>query len=243
MVMLQRLARSLVAAGCLFVPASVPKAQPACLAFALLTIAAVTSLHARQLTLPGKVTVPEAAPLPPGSLLRVSLHDLTPGVPRTATVARASMNAAGASSSIRFELPYEDQLVEADRLYGVAAVITDARGLPVWETRVPIRVLTMGNQKSVSLSLWPAEQPKASPEPTSFSVVCEALRLEVRLDGSTATVVASDSTVVLQRADTPFGKRYSDGTTTLVVLGEAAYFQGPRRAYRDCLVSLPSGDR
>jgi len=104
-------------------------------------------------------------------------------------------------------------------------------------------VLTMGNQKSVSLSLWPAEQPKASPEPTSFSVVCEALRLEVRLDGSTATVVASDSTVVLQRADTPFGKRYSDGTTTLVVLGEAAYFQGPRRAYRDCLVSLPSGDR
>ena len=213
-----------------------------CLAFALLVLAAATSLHARQSTLPGRVTVPESAPLPPGSLLRVSLHDLTPGVARNAAVATASFT-AGASSPIRFELPYEEDLVEPDRLYGVAAVITDARGLPLWETRVPIRVLTLGNQKSVQLALRRAEQPKAAPEPTSFSVECGALRLEVRLDGSAATVIAPDSTLVLQRADTPFGKRYSDGTTTLVVLGEAAYFQRPSRAYRDCRVSLPSGDR
>jgi len=211
-----------------------------CLAFALLTFAAVTSLHARPSTLPGKVTVPESAPLPPGSLLRVSLHDLTPGVAKDTAVARASFT-AGASSPIRFELPYEKDVVEPDRLYGVAAVITDARGLPLWETQVPIRVLTLGNQKSVSLVLRRAEQPKAAPEPTSFSVECGALRLEVRLDGSTATVIAPDSTVVLQRADTPFGKRYSDGTTTLAVLGEAAYFQSPSRAYRDCKVSVPSG--
>jgi len=111
--------------------------------------------------------------------------------------------------------------VEPDRLYGAVAVIRDARGRPLWETRVPIRLLTMGNQKSVRL----------------------ALRLEIRLDGSTATAVAPDSTVVLQRADTPYGKKYSDGATTLTALGEAAYLESQSGAYRDCKVSVASGTR
>ena len=213
-----------------------------CVAFVVLALAAATSLHARQATLPGKVTVPESAPLPPGSFLRVSLHDLSPGVAKGAAVARVSFT-VGASSPIPFELPYEEDLVEPDRLYGIAAVITDARGQPLWETRVPIRVLTMGNQKSVRLALRRAEPPRAAPEPTSFRVECGTLRLEVRLDGSTATVVAPGSTVVLRRADTPYGKKYSDGATTLTVLGEAAYFQRPSGACRDCKVSVPSGAR
>ena len=205
---------------------------------ALLAVAAIASVQARpsrMSVLPGTATVTEGAFIPPGSVLRVNLRDLSPGIAKDATVAQETFEAAG-KTPIHFELSYNRSVIEPSRLYGVAAVITDSRGQALWETRVPIRVLTLGNQKKVQLVLRPAELPKAPPEPTSLALECDGLRFHVDLNATSATVVLQDSKVVLPMTEVLSGKRYSDGTTTLAVSGSAAYFQRPGKAYHDCKV-------
>lgn len=208
------------------------------LAAALLAVAAIVSVQARPSRMsvfPGTVTVTEVASIPPGSILRLNLRDLSPGIAKDATVAQETFEAAG-KTPIRFELSYSQGAIDPSRLYGVAAVITDSRGHALWETRVPIRVLTLGNQTKVQLVLWPVKRPKAPPEPTSLSLECEGVRFHVDLSATSATVVLQDSKVVLPITEVRSGKRYSDGATTLAVSGSAAYFQGGGKVYRDCKV-------
>jgi uncharacterized lipoprotein YbaY len=213
------------------------------LAVALLAVTASASVQARpsrMLVLPGTVTVTAVDSVPPGSILRVNLHDLSPGIAKDATVAKETFEIAG-KTPIHFELSYNPSVIEPSRLYGVAAVITDSRGLALWATRVPIRVLTLGNQKNVQLVLRPVERPKEPPEPTALAIDCDGLRFHVDLSATSATVMLQDSKVVLPITEVPSGKRYSDGTTTLAVSGSAAYFQRPGKAYRDCKVRPEPG--
>jgi uncharacterized lipoprotein YbaY len=208
------------------------------LAASLLALAAIVSAQARpsrMSVLPGTATVTEGAVIPPGSILRVSLHDMSPGIAKDATVAKQTFEAEG-KKPVYFELPYNPSVIEPSRLYGVAAAITDSRGQALWETRVPIRVLTLGNQKKVQLVLRPVERPEAPPEPTSFALECDGLSFHVHVSESSAIVTLQDSKVVLPRTEVPSGKRYSDGTTTLAVSGSAAYFQTSEKAYRNCKV-------
>jgi uncharacterized lipoprotein YbaY len=207
-------------------------------AAALLAVAAIASVQARpsrMAVLPGTATIAEGDSIPPGSILRVNLHDMSPGIANNATVAKETFEASG-KTPIHFELSYNPSVIEPSRLYGVAAVITDSRGQALWETTVPIRVLTLGNQKKVQLVLRPAERPKAPPEATSIALECDGLRVHVDLSATSATVVLQDSTVTLPVTESFSGKRYSDGTTTLALSGSAAYFQRSGRSYRDCKV-------
>lgn len=207
-------------------------------ALALAVVATIASAQARPSSLsllPGTVAVTDGSVIPPGSLLRVTLHDLSPGIAKDATMAKQTFEAEG-KTPIHFELPYNGSLIEPSRLYGVAAVITDSRGQALWETRVPIRVLTMGNQKKVELVLRPVEQVAAPPEPTSLALDCDGLRFHVDLNPASATVVLAGAKFILPKTEVASGKRFSDGTTTLAVSGSAAYFQHGGMAYRDCKV-------
>jgi len=215
------------------------------LAVALVAAASIVPVQAgpsRMAMLPGSATVTDATVIPPGSILKVTLHDLSAGIAKDATVAKQTFDVEG-KTPIRFELPYNGSVIEPARLYGVAAVITDSRGQALWETRVPIRVLTLGNLKKVDLVLRPTERPKPPPEPTSLALECVGLRFHVDLNPTSATVVLPDAKVVLPLTQTLSGKRYSDGTTTLAVSGSAAYFQRTGRAYRDCKVTPEPGSR
>jgi uncharacterized lipoprotein YbaY len=207
-------------------------------AAALIAVAAIASAKARPSRmemLPGTIALGEGVVVPPGSILRVTLHDLSAGIAKDATVAKQTFDVEG-KTPIQFELPYNPSVIEPSRLYGVAAVLTDSRGQALWETRVPIRVLTLGNQTKVQLVLRPADRPKAAPEATSLALDCDGLRFHVDLNPTSATVVFPDSQVVLPKTEVRSGKRYSDGTTTLAVSGSAAYFQRTGKAYRDCKV-------
>jgi uncharacterized lipoprotein YbaY len=190
----------------------------------------------RLAVLPGKITIDGGGTPPPGSLLRVTLHDLTPGISRDAMVANASF-AADVKPPLKFELKYDEAAVEPSRLYGVAAVVTDSRGTPLWETRVPIRVLTMGNQKKVELVVRPVDKPKGPPpDPNAFTLDCGSAAFPVERNDHEARIKLSTGTLVLPRVETSFGKKYSDGASTLTIAGQAAYFQHLQNAYRDCKV-------
>jgi len=205
----------------------------------LVANAAIASAQARpspMSVLPGTVTITEGAVIPPGLTLRVTLHDLSPGIAKDATVAKQTFDVEG-KTPIQFELPYNPSMIESSRLYGVAAALTDSRGQLLWETRVPIRVLTKGNQAKVQLVLRPVERPKAPPEPTSLALDCDGLRFHVDLNPASATVLVEGSKVILPITETHSGKRYSDGTTILAVSGSAAYFQRTGKSYRNCKVS------
>ncbi len=203
------------------------------------TLLGTAATPARELTLSGKVVLSDAGTVPPGCLLRVTLHDLSPGIAKDASVARSSFTAEG-KTPIRFELPYNEEAIEPKRLYGLAAVITNSRGAPLWETRVPIRVLTLGNQKNPELLLRPAAQPKKPPDPDTFTVDCGDLTFHVAIQGGSATVTGLEPKLVLKRVESPGGRKFSDVVSMLTVFGEAVYFQGPTRAYRDCKVRSDS---
>ena len=208
------------------------------LAQALLVFATTSLLHAQPVgtsLLRGTATIIDGSAIPPESRLRVNLHDLSPGVAKDATVATATFEAEG-KSPVSFELPYTKNLIDPKHLYGVAGAIMNSRGQTLWATRVPIRVLTLGNEKKVQLVLRPVERPKAPPEPRSFAVQCEGLSIDVELNDASATVTLPESQVVLPRTKTSSGKRFSDGAVTLAVSGTAVYFQVPGRVYRDCKV-------
>ena len=119
-------------------------------------------------------------------------------------------------------------------MYGVAAAITNSRGQTLWETRVPIRVLTLGNQKNVELLLRPVAPPKPLPEAKAFGLDCGTEFFEVTLADRSATIVSPNSKIVLPRVNATVGKKFSSGGSTLSVFGEAVYLQLPVRAYRDC---------
>jgi uncharacterized lipoprotein YbaY len=213
------------------------------LAAALLAVAAIASAQARPTRLsklPGTVTVNDVAVIPPASILRVTLRDLSHGIPKDATVAKESFEVEG-KTPIHFSLSYSAGAIEASRLYGVAAVVIDSRGQALWETRVPIRVLTLGNQTKVQLVRWPAERPKAPPEPTSLALECDGLHFHVDLNPASATVLIQDLKLVLPKIEDRSAKRYSDGSSTLVVSGSAAYFQGAGKVFRDCKVRPEPG--
>jgi len=205
----------------------------------LLAVAAIAKAEARATrmeVLPGTVTVTDGADIPAGSILYVKLYDLSPaGIAKNAVAANQTFEAVG-KTPIRFELSYNPSVIEPSRLYGIAAVITSSRGQALWETRVPIRVLTLGNQKRVQLELRPSKRPEPAPEPTAIILECDGLRFHVDLSPTSATIALPDSQVVLPITEVPSGKRYSDGVTTLAVSGSAAYFQRPGKAYRNCTV-------
>jgi uncharacterized lipoprotein YbaY len=211
-------------------------ARAIALASLAVAVAAPVLADSRMAVLPGTVVVTDADAIPPGSILFVDLHDLSPGVPRDASVARQTFEVAG-KTPIEFELPFNPSTIDPKRAYGCAAKITNSRRQALWETRVPIRVLTLGNQKKVQLVLRPSEPPKAPPEPTSIAVDCDGLRFHADLGPNWATVVLPESTVALPIVEAVAGKRYSDGAMVLTVSGSAAYFQRPGKAYRDCKVT------
>lgn len=209
------------------------------LAAVLVAIAAIPVARAgasRIAVLPGTVTITEGDSIVPGSILFVDLYDLSPGATKGATVARQTFEIEG-KTPIEFELPYNPSVLDPKRMYGVSAQITNSRRQALWETRVPIRVLTLGNTKKVDLLLRPSPNPKAPPEPTSIAIDCEGLKFHADLTPTWATLVLPESSVALPIVDAVTGKKYSDGAMTLTVSGSAAYFQKPGKAYRDCKVT------
>jgi len=213
-----------------------------CLVMAAIVLAGFGAVEARDDVLPGKVLLPASAAIPADAHLRVNLKDLSRGVARDAAVATDAFPTTG-KRPLSFELRFNDELIEPSRVYGVEAIITDAYGKRLWETRTPIRVLTLGNQKRVELTLQPAKASKPAAEPTAFTIECgSSLRIDVQVTGEAATLTGLDSKVVLPRLKTPAGMKFSDGSTTLSVLGEAVYFQRTERAYRDCRLA-PSASR
>jgi uncharacterized lipoprotein YbaY len=208
------------------------------ISIALGIVLTATTAHSGESYFPGTVTVSDGKAIPPGAVLKVRLLDLTPGIAKDASVAHAAFRADG-KPPVRFDLPYLETSIDSRRLYGIAAVITDSRGRALWETRVPIRVLTMGNQKKVELVLWPATPLAVAPEPTSFALECGDTRFEVTLTDKEATISGPAASIVLARVETSVGRKYSDGSSNLSVIGEAVYMQLPTRAYRDCKMVLP----
>jgi uncharacterized lipoprotein YbaY len=210
-------------------------------AFLVLVASAGTPVRAARLAvLRGTVTLSDEGAIPRDSLLRVHLHDLSPGISRKATVASETFEIEG-KAPIPFELHYNETTIEPDRLYGVAAEIMDLRGRTLWETRVAVRVLTLGNQKKVQLLLRPSDRTEPPPDPTAYAIECDGLSFDVRLDDTSATILLPGSKIVLPRTETSFGKRFSDGASTLSISGSAAYFQGEAHAYRNCK-ARPSGE-
>jgi uncharacterized lipoprotein YbaY len=204
--------------------------------FGTLAVVMAVPVAAKEETISGSVTLSDAPSVPPGSVLRVTLHDLSAGIAKDASVAKGSFEGEG-KTPIRFELSYNEDLIEPNRLYGLAAVITNSRGQALWETRVPVRVLTKGNLKSkVELVLRPSAKPKAPPEKTAFRVECGGMAFDVRLNEKVALLTGSDWKITLPRVETPEGKKYSDEGTTFTVFGDAIYLQRPERAYRDCQI-------
>jgi len=187
--------------------------------------------------LKGEAMLAENVALPPGSQLRLTLQDLTPGVPRDASVTTQT-TPAGTASPLPIELRYNENLIDPGRSYGLSAAILDARGRTTWETPIPARVLTRGFEGKVKLSLRRVTS-TAPPAVIAMTIDCGELRFEARISDDEATLQLPDGPLVLKRADSKTVRSYSDGPTTLNVMGQTAYFRRGGKYYRDCTLFAP----
>jgi heat shock protein HslJ len=123
----------------------------------------------------GTVTYRERMALPADATVEVWISDIGSGVVTMAILGETTVAANGRQVPLPFELTLDPTRVNADRPYGIRAVIR-AGGQTLFETREPTPILTQGQPTTVALTLTrvPAEAP-ASAAPT---LVGTAWRLE-----------------------------------------------------------------
>jgi len=203
----------------------------------LLPAVADTRVKPKWAELKGEAVLAENAALPAGSQLRLTLQDLTPGVAKDASVTTQT-TPAGAVVPLPIELKYNENLIDPGRSYGLSAAILDARGRTTWETPIPVRVLTRGFEGKVRLSLRRVTA-TAPPAVIPMTIDCGELRFEARISEDEATLQLPDGPLVLKRAESKTVRSYTDGPTTLNVMGQTAYFRRGGKYYRDCTLFTP----
>ncbi|HJQ99522.1 MAG TPA: YbaY family lipoprotein [Candidatus Polarisedimenticolaceae bacterium] len=198
----------------------------------LLPAAADNRVKPKWAELKGEAVLAENAPVPAGALLKLTLQDLTPGVPKDSSITTQS-DSVGTALPLPIALKYNENLIDPTRSYGLSAALVDAYGRATWETPIPVRVLTRGFEGKAKLTLRrvTATQP---PSVISMTVDCGELRFDARVSDDEATLQLPDGPLVLKRADSKTVRSYSDGPTTFNVMGQTAYFRRGGKYYRDC---------
>jgi uncharacterized lipoprotein YbaY len=183
--------------------------------------------------LKGEATLAETgAAVTAGSQLRLTLQDLTPGAPKDASITTQS-DSVGTALPLPISLKYNENLIDPNRSYGLSAAIVDARGLTTWETPIPVRVLTRGFEGKARVTLKRVTS-VAPPAMISMTVDCGELRFEARVSDDEATLMLPEGPLVLKRGESQLVRNYTDGPTTLNVVGQTAYFRKGGKYYRDC---------
>ena len=183
--------------------------------------------------LKGEATLAEAgAAVPAGSQLRLTLKDLTPGMPKDASITTQS-DSVGTVLPLPISLKYNENLIDPGRSYGLSAAIVDPRGLTIWETSIPVRVLTRGFEGKARVTLKRVTS-VAPPAVISMTIDCGELRFEARVSDDEATLMLPEGPLVLKRGESQLVRNYTDGPTTLNVVGQTAYFRKGGKYYRDC---------
>jgi uncharacterized lipoprotein YbaY len=181
----------------------------------------------------GEATLAETgAAIPVGSQLHLTLQDLTPGVPRDASITTQT-GSIGTMLPLPINLKYNANLIDPGRSYGLSAAILDTRGRTIWETPIPIRVLTRGFEGKPRLTLKRVTS-TAPPAVIPMTIDCGEIRFEARISDDEATLMLPDGPLVLKRGDSQVVRSYTDGPTTLNVMGQTAYFRKGGKYYRDC---------
>jgi len=182
-----------------------------------------------------EISFAENVSFPAGSVLRLTLQDLTPGVPRDASVTTQTTS-AGTAGPFELDLRYNRNLIDPTRSYGLSGAIIDARGRATWETAIPVRVLTRGFEGKARLVL--KRVTASGPPPVIvMKINCGEVTFEVRVTDDDATLLLPDGPLLLKRTETASVASYSDGASTLNVMGGTAYFRRAGKYYRDCSVS------
>jgi uncharacterized lipoprotein YbaY len=183
--------------------------------------------------LKGEATLAETgAAVTAGSQLRLTLQDLTPGAPKDASITTQS-DSVGTALPLPISLKYNENLIDPNRSYGLSAAIVDARGLTTWETPIPVRVLTRGFEGKARVTLKRVTS-VAPPAMISMTIDCGELRFEARVSDDEATLMLPEGPLVLKRGESQLVRNYTDGPTTLNVVGQTAYFRKGGKYYRDC---------
>jgi uncharacterized lipoprotein YbaY len=197
--------------------------------------AAQGSVAPRWAELKTEVALAESMSLPAGSLLRLTLQDLTPGVPKDASITTQTTR-VGTAKDLELDLRYNRNLIDPTRSYGLSGAIIDARGRATWETAIPVRVLTRGFEGKARLVL--KRVTASGPPPVIvMKITCGELTFEARVTDDDATLLLPDGSLLLKRTEAASVASYSDGASTLNVMGGTAYFRRAGKYYRDCVVS------
>src|SRR5262245_52504859 len=194
--------------------------------------AADPNVKPRWAQLRGEAVLAENAPVPAGTQLRLTLQDLTPGIAKDAAIT-TQKDSVGTALPIPIDLKYNENLIDPTRSYGLSAALVDAYGRATWETSIPVRVLTRGFEGKVKLTLKRVTS-VAPPPVITMTVDCGELRFEARITDDEATLTLPDGPLVLKRGESQVVRSFTDGPTTLNVMGQTAYFRKGGKYYRDC---------
>ena len=125
----------------------------------------------------GTVAYRERLALPDDATVDVWITDIGSGIVTMAVLGETSVAARGRQVPLSFELPIDQARVNADRPYGIRAVIR-AGGATLFETREPTPVLTQGHPTTVTLMLTRVAPDTAAGSAATPALVGTAWRLE-----------------------------------------------------------------
>lgn len=126
------------------------------------TVQVATPSATTPVTVRGTVAYRERMALPADATVDVWITDIGSGIVAMAILSETTVTANGRQVPLPFELTVDPSRVNADRPYGIRAVIR-AGGEVIFESRAPMPVLTQGHPTTVALMLARPASASAAP--------------------------------------------------------------------------------
>jgi putative lipoprotein len=160
----------------------------------------------------GSVSYRERVALPPDSVVRVTLLDVSLLDVPARMIAEQEIRPA-AQVPIPFALAYDRAAIDPARRYALRAAISDEKGRPLWTTATAQRVLTAGAPDDVQLVLERVSAGGAPAGPRLLAYVCDGFAFRVEVTRERALLFLPGRSQTLAAVPAASGAKYEGGST------------------------------
>ncbi len=233
-----------------------PVVEPGTMIFTPVSSAGVTSEEERSGRLTGVVTYRERVALPPGSVVRVTLQDVSRADAPADLIDSQTITTSGENVPIPFELSYDPAHIDPRNRYVVRAEIRDGAGGLLWTSDTAYPVITEGAPGDpVEIVVKRVMDPTGGMPPLETGQTVEftctppdeaAFTFSVTTGPGEVGLVLPERfggrSLVLPQVRAASGARFEEGGVTFWNKGDEALLQVDGQTFEGCVVRAAGGE-